>query len=65
MKKPLSYYIACTLCPLIPIMRWLEERRLKKNIREWISLAIKNGPGSVHAQFVTKWSDELQHNFGK
>lgn len=65
MKKEVVYYIICALCPLIPIRRWLEERRLKKNIREWIGLAIKKGPNSVESHFVTKWSDELQHTFGK
>ena len=65
MKKELVYYIICAICPVIPVMRWFEKRRLKKNIREWIGLAIKNGPNSGEAYYVTKWSNELQFTFGK
>lgn len=64
-KQPVYYYVICAICPLIPITRWLEQRRLKKNIRQWIGLAIKNGPSSVESHYVTKWSDELQFTFGK
>lgn len=42
----------------------LKRRRLKRNIRGWISPAIKNGRNSVEAEFVAEWSFELSHYFG-
>jgi hypothetical protein len=43
----------------------LRRRKLRRIIREWLPLAIRNGPRSVEWEFVANWSFELRCTFGE